>query len=67
MKASDMISKLTELKKKYGDLNLVYSADDEGNYFNSVFYEPTPGMFNIDTNSFEELGRKGKPTHICIN
>ena len=38
MRLKDFINKLEKV--------VVYSADDEGNYFNQVHYSPTIGVFN---------------------
>lgn len=46
MKLSDYLESLQQLVKdnpKALDYNLVYSSDDEGNYFRKVRYVPTAG------------------------
>ena len=63
MKASELIKRLEELVDKHGDLDLIYSSDDEGNYYNKVLYQASECMF---INGMREEP-EDKPTHICIN
>lgn len=49
MKISDFIKSLEEIKEEYGDLELVYSRDDEGNGFDRVQFYPSVGHFDINT------------------
>lgn len=44
-KISDLISSLEIIMKKHGDLDLIYSQDDEGNSYNLVYHSPTPGHY----------------------
>ena len=65
MKLNDYIKKLQKLKKEgYGELDLVYSIDDEGNGYSDVQYEPVAG--NIEDGFFISVDNAEK-THICIN
>ena len=66
MKASDLIKNLQELVDIHGDLDLIYSSDDEGNYYGPVVYPPTPCSKNKE---YDEWNMEGiQPfTHICIN
>lgn len=65
MKASDLITNLTELIENHGDLEIIYAADDEGNFYGKVSYPPTPCVFKTEYDvDFEQVS---KPTHICIN
>ena len=41
MKLKEYIAKLQELEAIHGDLELVYSSDDEGNSFSNVYYAPS--------------------------
>ena len=41
MKISDMIKNLTKFMEVHGDLTCYYAADDEGNAFHKVHYEPS--------------------------
>jgi hypothetical protein len=45
MLLSDFIEECQELLKEYGDHELVYSIDDEGNAFNRIHYGPTVGNY----------------------
>jgi hypothetical protein len=45
MKVSNFIEKLEKIKEEYGDLQLVYSSDDEGNRFEKVHYSPSAGCY----------------------
>ena len=47
MKVSDFIKALEEIKKEHGDLELIYSSDDEGNEFDRVCYSPSVGNWNF--------------------
>lgn len=53
MKLKEYIKNLQEIEKEYGgDLIIVYSADDEGNYFDQVHFSPTIGEFDADAQEF---------------
>jgi len=68
MKATELISNLTELIKIFGDLELCTSSDDEGNSFKSINFTPTTGTLNEEEESFEETTPEAdRPTHICVN
>lgn len=41
MKLAEYIEKLKEILEEHGDLDLIYSTDDEGNRFDKVSYPPT--------------------------
>jgi len=64
MKLDRLIKNLTDYKKKYGNLDIVYASDDECNRVESVKFDPTPmkkgkgGYYDTETK---------KPTHICVN
>ena len=71
MKLKEYIEKLQELYLEHGDLDLVYAIDDEGNYYNTVSYNPSIMSMcdgdrisekNIKKYSSEEIKR-----YICIN
>ncbi len=40
----DNLNKLLADNPKYGDLDVVYSKDDEGNGFQHIYYGPTIGI-----------------------
>jgi len=71
MKVSEMIENLNKILKEDGDLDVVYSVDDEGNSFHEVGFEPTVGHFeddefnSVDSEQFEEYDLKKNA--VCIN
>jgi len=46
MQLSKYIEVLQEALKDHGDLEVVYSIDDEGNSFNKVWFDPSAGHYN---------------------
>jgi len=46
MKLSEYIKNLQQYEKEYGHLNVIYSADDEGNNFKNVIYSPSLGYYD---------------------
>ena len=71
MKLSEYIKRLQELKKEHGNVEVIYSMDDEGNGFQKVHYHPTAGIFEPD-----RLGRgefmtpdmtDKKVNVVCVN
>jgi uncharacterized protein YkuJ len=64
MKISQLINNLQSYKNTYGNLEIVYSSDDEGNKIENVKFAPTP--MKKDENDCYNTETK-KPTHICIN
>lgn len=71
MKAKEYLRKLKELVELYGNLELVYSHDDEGNCYQKVVYNPSVGIFEGDFyGEFyhpDDLGENKEPNCICIN
>jgi len=75
MKASELIAQLQETVAVYGDLDVVYSVDEEGNSFHEVYFSPRPGNFNdndfLSKDIIEEeddLDEKEYPINaICVN
>ena len=71
MKLSEVINNLKKAKKQYGDLDCVYSIDDEGNDFHDIHFTPTPmkkdsdGLFYLSEVLLET--EQKIPTHICVN
>jgi hypothetical protein len=61
----EYIESLQKIKDKYGDLPLIYSADDEGNRFSDLFYQPMVCKFDgeemVETAKIEEYNA------VCIN
>lgn len=48
MRLQEYIQELQQILETEGDLELVYSRDDEGNGYDNVQYLPTVKFFNID-------------------
>ena len=42
MKLSNFIRGLQIVKKEHGDLDVIYSSDDEGNSYGQIYFSPTP-------------------------
>lgn len=64
--ATEMIAELKRLVKKYGDLPVVYSIDDEGNNFQTIYFTPSPGIYE-DYDFRNEWSEDEKPNAICVN
>ena len=70
MKATKFIKELQELVDKYGDLELVYAKDDEGNGFSKLSFGPTPGIYHDRDHEFSEIDETEEDTGanaICVN
>lgn len=77
MKLKDYIKYLQEIKKKHGgDLDLIYSVDEEGNGFNQVYFAPSVKYINkktlkdgyFDCMDMEDNATADKDTAVvCIN
>lgn len=75
MKLKEFLENLNNLVKedpKSLDLEVIYSIDDEGNAFRSVYFEPTKGRFDSDEflsgDQLEERDRdESEINAICIN
>jgi hypothetical protein len=66
MKISEMIVNLVEVLEKWGDLDVVYSSDEEGNSFHKVAYTPSVGFFK--DNEFDSTEEGDEETNaVCIN
>jgi len=65
MRLNNYIKKLQLLQEEYGNKQLCYGIDDEGNKFRLVFFEPTPGQFSPDDGIFEN--DTDVVNAICIN
>ena len=53
MKLSELIIKLQAIQEEYGDLECVYSVDDEGNEYKKIHYDPSVGEFIEDNMVFQ--------------
>ena len=73
MKLQQYIEKLQELLKEHGDLELIYSTDDEGNEYNTVNFNPSIVNYIesdrclIDDDDLEEYNESDYQKVICIN
>ena len=67
MKFKDYVKLLTNLAKEHPeikDMKVVYSRDDEGNYYGEVYYSPSIGVFNNGEFDSEE---DANANCVCIN
>lgn len=64
MKLKEYVEVINEIIERFGgDLDVIYSSDEEGNSFDKVFYFPTTGVFV--NGEFEDTDKN--PNCICIN
>ncbi len=75
----EMLYELVQQNEGYGDLEVVYASDDEGNDFNTVHCTPTLGFYNdrefrTDKYEYDEWGDEDpgidsefKINAVCIN
>jgi len=64
----DYLEQLQQLLLEYPEaakLEVITSADDEGNYFNRVFYGPSIGVFKND--EFDRVLNPKEANCICLN
>lgn len=55
MKLAEYIEELKEILGEHGDLDLIYSSDDEGNRYDKVNYSPTILYAEEDGNHYSTL------------
>lgn len=71
MKLRKYIADLQKLTNDYPDLEVVYSADDEGNYYGKVEYSPSLGHYDHAERSFgqgeDENSKALEINAVCIN
>lgn len=67
MKLKTYIKKLQKLEEKHGNLELVYSIDDEGNSFHSVSFEPSIILLDEFNESVENELYEHAKKYVCIN
>ncbi len=73
MNLSEYMEKLNNLYTKHGDLELVYSKDDEGNEFNYINFDPSLVNYNpsdlsvIADDDLDEYSELEYKKVICIN
>lgn len=63
MKLREYAAHIAALAKAHPDADVVYSADDEGNNFQQVYYAPSVGRFTH--REFEQT--TDNPNAVCIN
>lgn len=63
MTATQLILELTKYVREYGDLELVYAKDEDGNSYHLITYEPTVGALVENDFDYEPT----KVTHVLIN
>ena len=73
MRLTEYITQLQRIKDEYGDLELIYAKDDEGNGYNKVNYLPTRVYYNesdrdvIGELEFEDYDLTEYITVCCVN
>ena len=73
MKLTKYIEKLQELLNEHGDLELIYSSDDEGNNYSKVHYAPSLVNYIasdrevIHDDDLEEWDESDYEKVICVN
>lgn len=77
MRLKSYIKYLQSLEKKVGDAELIYSTDDEGNWFNTVSYSPGIKYVpkdDLDSGSIdgmnvydESINDENNVAVVCIN
>ncbi len=59
------IEDLLESNPEYGDMTIIYSADDEGNYYQKVNYGPSPAVVeNLEDYNLEMVGNLGDKVEV---
>lgn len=66
MKLKEYSKHITDMAKKYPDLEVISARDEEGNGFFPVYYHPTLGIFEND-NFDDDPKDTSKYNAICIN
>ena len=73
MRLTEYIAQLQRIKDEYGDLELIYAKDDEGNGYNKVNYLPTRVYYNesdreiINDYNITEYNESEYITVCCVN
>lgn len=73
MKLTTYIEKLKELLQEHGDLDLIYSTDDEGNEYRKLHYDPAVVNYIesdyciIHEDDLEEYNESEYQKVICVN
>jgi hypothetical protein len=69
MKLHEYIAQLKKLiadNPETANFDVIYSGDDEGNYYNQVYFSPTLGNY-ADGEFTDELEEDMKNNAVCIN
>lgn len=66
MNLKEYIELLQTKLKEHGDIKVLYSCDDEGNYYSEVHYLPSVGFYNEKSGEFDH-NFEGKVNAICLN
>lgn len=66
MKLKEYITQLRKIANEFPNLEVVYSADDEGNSFSKVNFHPMVGEF-IDGEFSTDCDAAKGPNAVCIN
>ena len=73
MKLTKYIEQLQELLREHGDLELIYSKDDEGNGYEKVHYDPSVANYIssdrevIHDDDIDEWDESDYEKVICVN
>ena len=70
MKLKEYIENLQKVLDQYGDLTVICSADDEGNWFNTVDYTPSVCRYDPENRGeaeFLEPEDQSSVNAVCIN
>lgn len=68
MKLKDYAARIAELAKKYPNVEVVYSSDDEGNSFQKVSFFPDAGRFDAGKWKIEkDLDERERVNAVCLN
>jgi len=68
MKLGEYINRLQEIEAEYGsDIELIYSMDTEGNYFEPVVIAPEAVYYDSSINNIHEVDKKHFANAVCVN
>lgn len=62
----EYINHLNKLLETYGDLPLLYSSDEEGNYIQPLYIGPS-AVYDSEETGVIEIDDEYKANAICIN
>ena len=68
MKLGEYLEKLQALATIYGpNIELIYSQDEEGNYFDYLHIDPEPVYYDNQLHEIHELDDEYQTNAICVN